>query len=127
MKRTLLFAMIIVAGCGAIAALRTSAGCGDTWARSPDTFGGDCGPAWNTSRITKTAHFTIYWIDGYSRSVSVQDVGECYMGAFSNTKCCPEFNQPYWHSNTTGYAEWNLQTRSAIVNNDGGCTIRNES
>ena len=55
--------------------VRVYAACGDRWTeRSPETDVWHCGNRGNT--ITKTLHWTIYWLDGYSRDVDVTDYGQ---------------------------------------------------
>jgi hypothetical protein len=80
------------------------ANCHDTAVQGTDTFTGGCsGPA-SLQPVTKTAHFTIYWLDGYSRPLDVTengDTGSTEDGCFI---CFPIFNSPTWEELSDGTA-----------------------
>lgn len=108
MKRIIAVAAAVIIG---VVAGRVLVGlaynCGNTWiVNGADTFGGGCGGAFTTTTISKTSYWKIYWADGYERAVSVTEYGQCARNILT-TQCYPEFNSPYWYSNSYGYAEWN--------------------
>jgi hypothetical protein len=83
--------------------------CGDTWQHRGDTI------KEANETITKTSQWTIYWVDGYERTVNVTDSGQYLgQGIGSDIKCYPEFNHPYWYQNGGDYAQWDQITRSAV-------------
>ncbi len=133
MKRATIATIMLVAGLGLLGTVYVWAyNCGDTWRpEGPDTFGGRCprGNPYTASQISKTAHWKVFWVDGYERSgVSVTDVGECVEWTFSSdTMCWPEFNGPTWSQNSSGFGEWDQITRAASYNRIvGECDLLNE-
>jgi hypothetical protein len=129
MRRTIIVALMTVASLSLLGTVYVWAyNCGDTWrTESPDTFGGSCFPG-NIQQISKTAHWKVFWVDGYERSgVTVTDYGECSGGHFYNTMCWPEFNGPLWTQNSSGFGEWDQPTRAAKYNTIvGECDLLNE-
>jgi len=125
--RILLTTTIILTALGAFGTFYAFAfNCGDTWGSAgPDTFTGDCGPAFSTNTISKTSYWRIFWVDGYERSVGIKDFGQCRQDLVAKTRCFPEFHPPYWRQNSGGYAEWDQITRSAVYNSTSGCVIQN--
>jgi hypothetical protein len=94
--------------------------CGDT--QNPngnDTLTGSCF-LWNNTELTKTAHWKIYWLDGYERDYDVKDTGQCWGGFPDETRCWPRFDDPYFvlEGNAT---RWNQKTYSAIIASDYSC------
>jgi hypothetical protein len=93
--------------------------CGDTQAkRQADSFGGDCvyiSPAQvNGTQISKTAYWTVYWLDGYSRPVDVTDVGQCKLMEGGLQGCWPTFDAPYFEEKPDNVAGWNERTYSGF-------------
>jgi hypothetical protein len=133
MKRTIIITAMLMVSLGMLGTVYVWAfNCGDTWrSDGPDTFGGRCpqGDPYTSSKITKTAHWKVFWVDGYERAgVSVTDAGECVEWTFlPDTMCWPEFNGPTWNQNTSGLGEWDQITRAASYNRVvGACDLLNE-
>jgi hypothetical protein len=124
MKRSIIAISLAVTVLVTFTSFALAQDCGDTWdITGPDTFSGRCNSPAET--ITKTSHWIIYWIDGYSRTVAVTDTGQCYnsLNLFT-TSCYPEFNSPVWSSNSTTLGDWDQVTRSATYDsNTGGCLL----
>ena len=96
--------------------------CGDTAFNSGDTFTGGCsGPPANQP-VTKTAHWTVYWLDGYSRPNVITENGSkgvnpdvgCYI-------CYPDFYSPTWEEMADGTAYWDQRTRPKFAVFNGLC------
>lgn len=131
MRRTVIATIMLVGSLGFLGTVYVWAyNCGDTWAsEGPDTFDGRCLTPYNTSQVSKTAHWKVFWVDGYERpGVSVTDYGQCASGTFYNTICWPEFNQPAWSQNDSGFGEWDQITRAAVYNSVvSDCDLLNTS
>jgi hypothetical protein len=115
LKRKLLTVFFTTFLVGAISGWITYA-CGDTQAkRQADTFGGTCAhDLYYTPEISKTAYWTVYWLDGYSRPVDVTDVGECTLVSPGTVQgCWPVFDSPYFVEEANNIGAWNEQTYSA--------------
>ena len=123
MKRTIILTMMLAVSLGLLGTVYAWAyNCGDTWrTETPDTFIGKCPGSAGVSQIGKTAHWKIFWVDGYERAgVSVTDYGECAGGIFYNTMCWPEFNGPTWSQNDSEFGEWDQITRASKYNSTVG-------
>jgi hypothetical protein len=81
LNKTLLLVLVLAS------ATRVAATCGDTQnQRSPETDSWTC--QFSVTTITKTVHWTVYWLDGYSRNIDVTDYGELG-GAANGLSSCP--------------------------------------
>src|ERR1051326_7323924 len=95
----------------------SSNGCWNTkLARTPpetDTY--QCGPS--ESGITKTNHWTLYWLDGFQKDWDVTDTGRltCHIS------CWPQFDAPYVVDDGTT-ATWYDKTYSGYISN-GQCGV----
>jgi len=94
MKRTIISLLLVAISVTVISALCVFAyNCGDTWQPSgPVTFDKTC-PNGSTPVFTQTAHWRIFWVDGYERNdVLVSEKGQC-KGTYANG-CYPAFETP---------------------------------
>lgn len=116
MKLLLSAVALTVIGLGALLGARAFAStmCGSYWQPySPDTFGGSCSSGTAYTTITKTGHWRIFYLDGHEvNDVIVTDTGECKSMSGAGTICWPQFDTPYWESNTN-IAVWNQKTKSS--------------
>lgn len=72
-------------------------------------------------QVSKTSHWRIFWTDGYERrDAQVSEDGECYTTT-PTTMCWPEFDAPYWHSNTNTSGVWNQRTRKGYATSPRKC------
>jgi hypothetical protein len=122
MRTTILIAVLTLACTG-----QAFATCGDTQNKNaPDSFTGQCGSAGVSNPTTRTVHWTIYWLDGYSRRLDVTDNG-VNRGNFdfaTCTRCYPEFGGPFFEELSDGTAYWDQITRSAYYDENAGvCRI----
>ena len=54
-----------------------TAGCKDRWDPNGDeSYTGNACINGSTATFTKTVHWKIYWLDGYSRAVNITDSGQ---------------------------------------------------
>lgn len=117
--RIILYAVLGIVAFSASFQVVTAA-CKDTWStRGPDTYSGNqCNP-----QFTKTVHWKVYWLDGYSRDVDVSDTGSGWSAVpdvFYCTGCWPEFYTPTFEEvGKTAY--WDQLTTSGIWDNTGNC------
>lgn len=124
MKRKLLTCLFAASLFGALSGWAVYAACGDTQVkRQLDSFGGSCVYTDSyTSEISKTAYWTVYWLDGYSRNVDVTDKGECKRTSASTLKgCWPIFDAPYFLEEDDNIGSWNERTFPAYVNDQNNC------
>jgi hypothetical protein len=122
MKRLILTAAAFVTGLVAFGALCVFAyNCGDTWVYRGDTLQKN-----PDETLTKTSRWTIYWVDGYERTVDIKESGQYLgQGLGADIDCYPEFQSPYWVTNGSGYAQWNQITRRAVYSSSSGrCEYR---
>ncbi len=92
--------------------------CGDTQRVDSETLSGQCA-SFNSSTpatLTKSVTLTVFWLDGYERSVSVSETGQAGANILGFcSKCWPGFDSPYFEDNgATGY--WVLKTYKGFVN-----------
>jgi hypothetical protein len=110
--------LLLFVGLSAVFALHqssVSAQCKDTWqSNGDDTLTGSCSLNYLV-QLTRTAHWKVYWLDGYERAVNVTASGECYSSPSEVIRCRPEFDTPYWDSDAGGIARWNQKTYSTHV------------
>ena len=117
MKRITILTILGLMGLATFSALYVFASnCGDTWQHKGDSAT-PCFPnPWK-----KTSKWTIYWVDGYERTVDVTDSGHC-----GDDTCYPEFQYPYWSRNSSGFGQWNQKTRTSVRNpTTGACELQN--
>jgi hypothetical protein len=118
MKHTLaatLLAMMFLASLSA----RVYATCGDTQnSTGPDTFAHGYCPG---GYLTKTAHLAVYWLDGYTRSLTITENGQ--MQDSCPDACYPRFDAPYFvESGDTSY--WYLKTYPATWGGQEVCNTQ---
>ena len=95
------------------------AGCGDTYTNDTETTSSNgCGLE-TPGTVTKSVPHTIYWLDGYQRTVTVTDYGQTgRSGLFADcTKCWPSFYTPEWE-NTGNTSYWIQKTYAGAINLD---------
>lgn len=97
----------------------TTATCRDTWIHGSETTSGGCGSGlYGPAALTKTVPVTIYWLDGYQRTVDVigtGQAGDTYYFSSGCQKCWPGFHSPTWEDNgATAY--WSQKTYPATIN-----------
>jgi hypothetical protein len=100
--------------------------CADAYVkRQPDTYGGVCTNQdyVNTREISKTVYWTIYWLDGYSRSVDITETGVCRKaGPYDVEGCWPLFDIPYFED-ADNIGSWNERTYPAYSSADGSLCV----
>lgn len=118
MKRILISTALVNIALLLVGTIYIFAACGDTWQPySADTFT-ECPPLTppvvnGNTTFYKTSHWRIFWTDGYERlDAQVTDDGECRITPTISYQCFPEFQTPYWSSNTSSFGEWNQRTRT---------------
>ena len=125
MKRRLLTVLLTTFLVGTISGWAVYSRCGDTQVkRQEDFLRPNCyGPSSLTSyKLYKNSYWTVYWLDGYSRPVDVEDTGQCNLtstGTYNG--CWPIFEAPYFLEEGGNIGSWNQKTYTALTSGDG-CT-----
>jgi hypothetical protein len=131
-KRTSLLLIALTCLCLLVTITVIAVNCGDTWQpASPDTTTGTCHAhlPGDTVPLTKTKYWRIFWVDGYERNnVTFSDTGECHVFWVSDGYCWPEFLDPVWNQNSSGYGEWDQVSRSSKYDSlVQDCDLQNEA
>lgn len=106
--------------------INTSGACRDTWIHGSETTSGSCGSNQVPATLTKNVPVTIYWLDGYQRTVPISDTGQAGNTYYFNNdcpRCWPSFHSPYWQDDgSTAY--WRQKTYAATINmSTNACTV----
>jgi len=103
-----------------MATIGVLATCGDTTNfREPDTYAFDNPTQTSISAFTQYRHWTIYWLDGYSRPYDVNERGENVTPFFTTYRCYAEFGGP-WFTETSGTAYWYEDNRAGKYDSGQG-------
>ena len=122
--------MLVILILSSASATKVFATCGDTQTvRASETDNWAC--SLSVSTITKAVHWTVYWLDGYSRNVDVTDYGQLGAENWLNQctqSCWPRFDTPYFSGSQDGTnsdngttAYWFQNTYTGSIDGNGAC------
>ncbi len=129
MKRIIFCSFLAATVAFAWVTSKAFARCADTWHASPATFGPPetqyyCAPYGNPTNTTKSIQYIVYWLDGYSRPVTVTDGGQNrdFGGVPKKcVRCFPEFHPPFFDESADGTAYWDQLTKAVTCDELGLC------
>jgi len=103
--------------------------CGDTWQpeNPPTTVDGGCPTTNGLSSFRDIIyHWRIFWTDGITRNDSwARGNGQCHrVSAFAYAYCEPQFESPYWSTNTPSVGIFNMRAKPGYWDtNNNQCTV----